>query len=144
MKWDLTFSRTFGSPKKTTFPLLNCKFSPFIHGTADESSLKAGDEGEGSKPAWTWRPVGPAADEVYYLEKKDQVRFRVEGEIWHDPTPQKPLLNDKGQLYVPMDTEKLVPYTIIVSSPHEWNFADKPGINAGNISWTAVLVERSG
>src|ERR1700761_6283971 len=76
-------------------------------------SVGSVDDNEESKPVWIWK-VGPEA-ENYYCDIDERVRFRVEGEIWHDPIPQKPILNDKGDLLVPDVGDDAVPYTVVVS-----------------------------
>jgi len=63
----------------------------------------------------------------FFFDKDEAVRFRVEAEVWHDLTPQKPSIGGEG-LTAPTDsksgTSKVgesatnVPYTIIVSSSY--------------------------
>jgi DNA-directed RNA polymerase III subunit RPC8 len=60
---------------------------------------------------WFW--VHESGNEYYY-EAKERVRFRVESEVWCDqaPGPPKQVNEDDKDA---SETEKKVPYTIIVS-----------------------------
>jgi hypothetical protein len=73
---------------------------------------------------WIWTTHD--GNEFFY-DKMEPVRFRVEAEVWHDHTPQKPSI-DGEESTAPTDSEKSaskvdkstrdVPYTIIVSDSY--------------------------
>lgn len=70
--------------------------------------------------AWIWNPEEGSPG--YYYDPNEPVRFRVEAEVWHDHTPQKPNVESED-VSVSNGTDESgnnissreVPYTIIVS-----------------------------
>jgi hypothetical protein len=72
---------------------------------------------------WIWRP-SDSEDSAFYFDKREPIRFRVEAEVWHDHTPQKPDFTATVDGEPP--AQKPVPYTIIGS-------VQQPGL--GPVHW---------
>lgn len=88
---------------------------------------------------WIWEFEGGQ----YYYEIGEQVRLRVEAEVWHDKTPGKE--GPDGEIPV----EAMVPYTIIVSPRgmkllKSMKLTSIQGINGRFESGMFALVGRSG
>ena len=77
---------------------------------------------------WIWTTYD---GNEFIFGKDDAVRFRVEAEVWHDLTPQKPSIGDEEST-APTDSKKSsskvdesatnVPYTIIVSDSYHKDY----------------------
>ena|SRR5579871_2121026 len=92
-------------------------------------------------------------DNEFFFDKDEVVRFRVEAEVWHDLTPQKPSIEES---MAPTTSKKSdgnadestsnVPYTIIVCDPYHKDYQDYTncfrGINAATRTWSYILVAR--
>ncbi|KAF2426467.1 putative DNA-directed RNA polymerase III subunit 22.9 kDa [Tothia fuscella] len=65
-----------------------------------------------NEEVWIWTPQDSGGHEFYY-DKHEPIRFRVEAEVWHDHTPQKPDFTAAADGEAP--AQKPVPYTIIGS-----------------------------
>lgn len=53
--------------------------------------------------------------EEFFYDIGERARFRVESEVWHDHTPQRPNLDLDEAQQKAEDLEREVPYTVIVS-----------------------------
>ena len=103
---------------------------------------------------WYW--MNEEGDE-FFFDKDEVVRFRVEAEVWHDLTPQKPSIVGEEST-VPINSKKSdnkadastsnVPYTIIVSDSYHKDYQRFTkclrGINAATRTWSYSVVARIG
>lgn len=118
--WALTSSPTSGSQRRTSRKALGCK--SLFRGDVDEKRDAHVASSSHEEKAWIWNPEEGSPD--YYYDANEPVRFRVEAEVWHDHTPQKPNVESEDVSVSNGTSESVtgsglssraVPYTIIVS-----------------------------